>query len=78
MFSFVGTSDASSVAKPTEASAAQRSTRDVPKAPTSQPAAISSESGAHMTPAKGKFALFLCERATMGTHDFNAFCACLV
>ncbi|KAL9359757.1 hypothetical protein Peur_047880 [Populus x canadensis] len=47
-----GTSDASSVAKPTEASAAQRSTRDVPKAPTSQPAAISSESGAHMTPAK--------------------------
>ena len=57
MFSFVGTSDASSVAKPTEAPAAQRSTGAVPKAPPSQPAAISSENGASKTPAKGKFAL---------------------
>uniref|UniRef100_A0A6N2LPG3 MI domain-containing protein n=1 Tax=Salix viminalis TaxID=40686 RepID=A0A6N2LPG3_SALVM len=47
-----GTSDASSVAKPTEAPAAQRSTGAVPKAPPSQPAAISSENGASKTPAK--------------------------
>ncbi|KAJ6391024.1 hypothetical protein OIU77_025099 [Salix suchowensis] len=47
-----GTSDASSVAKPTEAPAAQRSTGAVPKAPPSQPAAISSENGASKTLAK--------------------------
>ncbi|CAK7347783.1 unnamed protein product [Dovyalis caffra] len=51
-----GTSDAppppSSVTKPSEASATQRSARAVPKAPTSHPAAVSSESGASMTPAK--------------------------
>ncbi|KAI9381932.1 hypothetical protein POPTR_014G052600v4 [Populus trichocarpa] len=51
-----GTSDApppaSSVTKPTETSATQRSARAVPKAPTSQPATISSESGAPTTPAK--------------------------
>jgi translation initiation factor 4G len=58
---FEGTSDApppaSSVTKPTETSATQRSARAVPKAPTSQPATISSESGAPTTPAKGKFAV---------------------
>ncbi|KAJ6722637.1 EUKARYOTIC TRANSLATION INITIATION FACTOR 4G-LIKE [Salix koriyanagi] len=51
-----GTSDApppaSSVTKPTEASATPTSARAVPKAPTSQPATISSKSGASTTPAK--------------------------
>ncbi|XP_020223620.1 eukaryotic translation initiation factor 4G [Cajanus cajan] len=40
-------------AKPSESSTAQRSTRPVPKAPTSQPPAMSSDPAAPTTPAKG-------------------------
>ncbi|XVF79693.1 hypothetical protein PTKIN_Ptkin15bG0009900 [Pterospermum kingtungense] len=52
---FQGASDspiASGAAKPVELPASQRSTRAVPKAPTSQSAAISSDSGLPTTPAK--------------------------
>lgn len=54
----IGASDApvtSTAAKPAElpVAAAQRSTRAVPKAPTSQSASMSSDSAAPTTPAKG-------------------------
>lgn len=42
------------VAKPPEGPHSQRSTRDVPKAPTSQSAPLSSDGPAPTTPAKGK------------------------
>lgn len=42
------------VAKPTEGQHTQRSTRDVPKAPTSQSSPLSSDGAAPTTPAKGK------------------------
>ncbi|GAU43850.1 hypothetical protein TSUD_174680 [Trifolium subterraneum] len=53
---FHGGSDASATnatAKPSESSAAQRSTRVVPKAPISQPPPASSDAAAPKTPAKG-------------------------
>lgn len=51
------TSDArvtGAVGKPTEAPHTQRSTRDVPKAPTSQSSPLSSDGAAPTTPARGK------------------------
>lgn len=42
------------VAKPPEGPHSQRSTRDVPKAPTSQSTPLSSDGPAPTTPAKGK------------------------
>lgn len=58
----IGASDApvaSNVSKPNETSVTQRSTRGVPKAPTSQSASLSSDNAAPMTPAKGMVALCL-------------------
>jgi len=52
----IGVSDApvsNATAKPFESSAVQRSTRAVPKAPTSQPLSMSSDPAAPTTPAKG-------------------------
>lgn len=52
----IGGSDASvtnATTKPSETSAAQRSTRVVPKAPISQPPSVISDSAAPTTPAKG-------------------------
>lgn len=53
----IGASDAHvsvGIGKPNETPNTQRSTRAVPKAPTSQPAAMNSETASPMTPAKGK------------------------
>lgn len=52
----IGGSDApitNATAKPSESLAAQRSTRTVPKAPTSQPPSMSPDPAAPTTPAKG-------------------------
>lgn len=52
----IGGSDAPvthATAKPSESSTAHRSTRAVPKAPTSQPPPMSSDPAAPTTPAKG-------------------------
>lgn len=48
----------STAAKPTELLAPQRSTRAVPKPPTSQSASVNSDSTAPTTPAKGIYRSF--------------------
>jgi len=45
--------------KPFESSTVQRSTRAVPKAPTSQPPSMSSDPAAPTTPAKGMSFLYI-------------------
>lgn len=54
----IGASDApvsSGTAKPNETPITQRSSRAVPKAPTSQSATLISDTASPMTPAKGNF-----------------------
>lgn len=58
----IGASDASvtnATAKSIESSAAQRSARTVPKAPTSHPPSVSSDPAAPTTPSKGMLDLII-------------------
>lgn len=48
----------STITKQTEPSTTQRSSRPVPKAPTSQAASVSSDTVATSTPTKSEYALY--------------------